>query len=185
MGTHLMPYDRTKLKQWGRSKCEDLVRLHIHFSGEVPGEWMENIEQDNKDTFRRRVRAYLDEQDGKNKITGDVPAPAPDKVDPEVEDSFVTLRIFGDGIHTFKLATDIMGRIAGTDKSLGYRVELICANFNSQFADDGSGHVMGKNAYILSTIKGLVQQLDFTIPDTAEILIGIVASGVESNVGTA
>ena len=176
MGTHLQSFDRKKLKQWGRSKCEDLVRLQVHFEGDIPKEWMRDLEQDDKDTFRRRVRAYLDEKDEKKKLV--------EKHDPQTEDSFITLRIFGDGIHTFNLAMDTMAKIAGSDKSLGHRVELMAANFNAQFAEDGSGHVMGKNAYILSTIKGLVQQLDFQIVDTAGILIGIIAQGVEQNVGT-
>lgn len=182
-GTHLSGYARPKLKQWGRSKCEDLVRLHLHFNGEVPQEWLDHLDQDNKDTFRRRVRAYLDALDTKERkeVTAgeDKPAPA------ETEDAFITFKIFGNGIHTVNLALDTMAKIIGSDKSQGYRLELICANFNSQFAEDGiTGHVAGKNAYILGTIEGLVRQLDFNVPDTSEMLIGIVAKGVEKNVAT-
>lgn len=184
-GTHLQGYDPKKLKGWGRSKCEDLVRLHVHFDGDVPEEWFERLEQDNKDTFRRRVRQYLDEEDDSPKrIKGDSSEEKQTEPQPETEATFITLKIFGNGIHTVNLALDTMKKIAGTDKSLGYLIELICANWNSQFAEDGSGHVMSKNSYILSTIEGLVKQLDLKVPDTSEMLIGIIAKGVEANVAT-
>jgi len=61
---------------------------------------------------------------------------------------------------------------------------MILANFLSQFAEDGTGHVMGKNAFILSSVEGLVKQLDLNVPDTSEMLIGIVAKGIEQNSAT-
>jgi hypothetical protein len=180
--THLQGYDKKKLGKWGRSKCEDLVRLHVHFDGEVPQEWIHHLDNDNKDAFRRRVREYLDALDRKE-VTGDVSTEASGP--PETENTFITFKIFGNAIHTVNLALDTMKKIMGTDKSLGYLFENICANFNSQFAEDGkTGHVMSKNAYILSTIEGLVCQLDLKIPDTSEMLIGIIAKGVEKNVAT-
>ena len=178
-GTHLIGYARPKLKQWGRSKCEDLVRLQVHFEGEIPEEWFVYIEDDNKDTFRRRVRSYLDEKEGKDKkrVGGK-------NQEQEVEDSFITLKLFGNGIHTFNLAIETMKKISGSDKSIGFLVEMICANFNSQFTEDNSGHVLGMNAYIRNTIEGLVKQYDLREKDAAELLIGIVAKGVDNNVAT-
>lgn len=182
-GTHLSGYARPLLKKWGRSKCEDLVRLHVHFKGEIPEQWFQALDEDNKDTFRRRVRAYLDALEDKEKKA--VPERSGEPSDkPETEDTFITFKIFGNAIHTVNMALDTMKKIMGTDKSLGYLLENICANFNSQFAEDNTGHVMGKNAYILGTIEGLIQQLDFKVADTSEMLIGIVAKGVEKNVAT-
>ena len=180
--TYLGGYGREELKSWGRSKCEDLVRLHLHFNGMVPEEWFKHLDEDTKDTFRRRVRAFLDAKDEKEVKELKEKEPTADPA--TVEANFVTIKLYGNAIHTVQLAADTMAKIAGTDKSLGHRIELICANFNSQFTEDGDGHVAGKNTYILSTIEGLIRQLDFAVPDTSERLIGIVAKGVESNVAT-
>jgi hypothetical protein len=184
VGTNLIGYDRKKLKAWGRSKCEDLVRLHVHFNGEVPEEWFQHLDEDNKDSFRRRVRDYMDSIDGP-KPAREISDGNPDeKSKIETEDTFITFKVFGNAIHTVNLALDTMKKIMGTDKSLGYLLENICANFNSQFTEDGTGHVMSKNAYILNTIEGLVRQLDLKIGNTSEMLIGIIAKGVESNVAS-
>jgi hypothetical protein len=181
--TYLGKYPRPKLKGWGRSKCEDLCRLEKHFSGEVPEEWIQHINEDNKDNFRMRVRDFLDVKTAKE--LSERKAVESETGEKAVEDSFLTFKIFGNGIHTVNLALDTMKKIAGTDKSMGYLLELICANFNSQFADDGTtGHVTGKNAYILATIEGLVKQLDLKVKDTSEMLIGIIAKGVEGNVAS-
>lgn len=182
--THLQKYDKAKLKKWGRSKCEDLVRLHVHFNGEVPAEWVRYLDEDGKEAFRRRVRAYFDANDIKNKAVSDGKGPKADEPKPETEDTFITFKVYGNAIHTVNIALDTAKKILGTDKSLGYLLENICANFNSQFTEDGTGHVMGKNAYILATIEGLVKQLDFKVKDTSEMLIGIVAKGVEGNIAT-
>jgi len=180
-GTHLAAYDRPKLKKWGRSKCEDLVRLQVHFEGEIPEEWFGYLEEDNKETFRRRVRAYLDEKDEKDKKKS---KELSEESKPENEDSFITLKFFGNGIHTFNLAVETMKKIVGSDKSIGYLVEMICANFNSQFTDDNTGHVQGMNAYIRNTVEGLVRQYNLGEKDAAELLIGIVAKGVDGNVAS-
>jgi hypothetical protein len=159
------------------------VRLHVHFNGDIPAGWFVSLDEDSKDVFRRRVRAYLDSLDNKEKkqVTDGEDKPSP----VETEDAFITFKIFGNGIHTINLALDTMAKVIGSDKSQGYRLELICANFNSQFAEDGeTGHVMGKNSYILNTIEGLVKQLDLKVPDASEMLIGIVAKGVEQNAAT-
>ena len=182
-GTHLLKYPKIQLKGWGRSKCEDLVRLHVHFDGEVPEEWFGHLDEDNKNTFRRRVREFLDKKSitekGERQERVDK-----GEADVQVEDSFITFKALGNGIHTINLAIETAKKILGTDKSVGYIFEMICANWNAQFAEDGTGHVVGKNSYILGTIEGLVKQLDLKSPETSEMLIGIVARGVDQNVGT-
>lgn len=174
IGTHLSGYDQSWLETLGSSKCEDLVRVHLNNDGTLPKEWKQHVETDDKDSFRRRVRGYLDGKDASNN----------DPNDPKIEDHFITFRIFGNGIHAVNTALETMGKIAGTDKSLGLLLEDICANFCSQFAEDGTGHVAGKNSFILSSVGGLVQQLDFSQPDTSQMLIGIVGQAIEANIAT-
>jgi len=177
-GTYLSAFDRNKLKSWGRAKCEDLVRLVRHFDGEVPPEWMEALEQDSKDVFRQKVKEFFEALDGKDvrerKQLGDE----------HVENEYVTIKLFGNGIHTYRLAIETGQKMVGSDKSDSHVIEMILANFLSQFAEDGTGHVMGKNAFILSSVEGLVKQLDLNVPDTSEMLIGIVAKGIEQNSAT-
>ena len=177
VGTHLGSYPKPKLLQWGSSKCEDLVRLQVHFNGEVPDEWMQSIEEDNKDVFRKRVKDFFDAKD--HKETGE----RKEIGDEHVDNSYVTIKLFGNGIHTYKIAVDTMRKICGSDNE-SHCVAMIMANFLSQFADDGTGHVSGKNAFILSSVEGLVKQLDLKIPDTDSLLIGIIAKAVEHNTAT-
>ena len=185
MGTHLINYDRKKLKDWGRSKCEDLVRIHNHFNGEVPDQCKEYLDSDNKDTFRKRVKAYLDTRSNVEVTERSQLAAVAKEEEIKVEDSFITFKFHGNGIHSVNLALDIMSKTVGSDKSLGYLLELICVNFNSQFGEDGkTGHVMGQNAYIRTTIDGLVKQYNLNEKDAAEMLIGIIAKGIENNVAS-
>lgn len=180
---NLQGYDRKKLQSWGRSKCEDLVRLHVHFEGEVPAEWFGYIGEDNKDTFRRRVRAFFDDKDLKNKKleSGEKKT---EESEPNTEDNFITLRIFGNDINTFNTAMEKLALVLGSDKSVSYRIMMALVDWLAGFNDDQTGRLAGKNAYLLSTIRGLVRQLDFKEPDLSERLIGIVAKGVEGNVAT-
>lgn len=170
IGTNLQSYDRKLIEGIGSSKAEDLTRLHIHFDGKIPEEWIEHARVDDKNAFRRRIRSYLNKKD--------------EVQNPAQEDSFITFRIFGDGIHVVNMALETMARSSGSEKGLGYCLELICANYLSQFAEDNTGHVIGKNSFILATIGNLVQQLDFSQVNTSEMLIGIIAAGIEKNVGT-
>jgi hypothetical protein len=170
IGTNLQFYDRKLIEEMGSSKAEDLTRLHVHFDGTIPQEWVERAKTDDKNAFRRRIRCYLNKKEKAQ--------------NPTQEDHFITFRIFGDAIHTVNMALETMAKSVGSEKGLGYCLELVCANYLSQFADDGTGHVIGKNSYIMSTIQGLVQQLDFSQINTSEMLIGIIAAGIERNIGT-
>jgi hypothetical protein len=185
-GTNLQGYKRDDLKKWGVVKCEGLVRLHVHFEGSVPSEWFVYLDTDNKETFVRRIRYYFDQLDeGEKKAVpekaGEDNKPEPT---PETEDSFITLRIFGNDINTWNRAMECAGLELGSDKSISYRVMAIMADYMAGFTESGKGRVEGNNAYILSTIEGLVKQLDLKVPDTSERLIGIIAKGVEQNVAT-
>jgi hypothetical protein len=173
IGRDLYGCDRQLLESLGRSKCEDLSRLH-RSSGTVSKKWIDLAKEDDKDTFRRRVRDHFNKE---SPTVGQ-------EQGVKTEDHFLKFRIFGDGIHTVNTALETAAKIAGTDKSTGYVLELICANFLSQYTDDGEGHVTGKNSLILSTIQGLVSQLDLSNQETGERLIGIVAAGVNKNTGT-
>jgi hypothetical protein len=184
-GTNLQGYKKEDLKRWGVVKCEGLVRLHVHFEGSVPSEWFTYLDGDNKETFVRRIRGYFDQLDDK------APKPVPDKTeepseqaDPEVEDSFITLRIFGGDIHTWNRAMECSGRELGSDKSISYRVMAILNDYLAGRTEDGKGRAHGDNAFLLGSIEGMVKQINFNEPDVSERLIGIIAKGVEQNVAT-
>jgi hypothetical protein len=176
IGEHLANYPRELLENLGRSKCEDLVRVQRH-CGLIPENWFLHAQEDDKDTFRRRVRSFLTDD------TGDGSKSQP-KPDPKVEDHFISFRIFGDDIITINRTFETMTKLVGSDRGLGFLFVLVCANFLSQFAEDGSGHVMGKNQFILTTIKGFVEQLDFSEAQVVDRLIGTIAAGVDKNRGT-
>lgn len=176
-GISLQGYKREDLKRWGIFKCEDLTRLHVHFEGEVPGEWFNHLDNDNKDTFRRRVRAFLDNKEKKAIESGEQPKP-------ETEDNFITIRIFGNDINIFNTAIEKLKVALGSDKSIGYLIVMALNDWLAGFNEDGTGRVSGKNAFILASIEGLVKQLDLKEPDVSQRLIGIVAQGVENNVAT-
>jgi hypothetical protein len=180
-GINLRGYNRVDLKRWGIVKCEGLTRLHIHFEGSVPSEWFEYLEKDSKETFMRRVRGYFDALDAKEqkKVTG-----KEEKEDPQVEDEFITLRIFGNDINTWNRAMECSGLELGSDKSVSYRVMSIMRDYLAGYTEDGKGRVQGDNAFILASIGNMVKQLNFNDPSVSERLIGIVAKGVEQNVAT-
>jgi hypothetical protein len=161
--------DHELLEDIGRGKCELLAQVKKH-SGDLSQEWLDHAKEDDRDTFKRRVKGFLKGEDMKK---GN-----------QQEDEFISFRIFGDAINTVHAAFDILAKASGSEKSKSLHLELMCANFLSQFSDDGSGHVMGRNAFILSTVSGLVKQLDFSQKDAADRLIGIIARSVEENEGT-
>ncbi len=167
IGTNLQRYDHKQLEKMGSSKAEDLVRIHIHHDGEVPKEWMKKAETLDKDTFRRAVRNYLDEKDEDKK-----------KQDPRVEDHFITFRIFGDGIDIVNQAFETIAKDAGSDKSLGALLILMCGNYLAGVTG------IGRNSFLLSMIANFIQQLDFAEANTSERLIGTVAAAVDKNTGT-
>jgi hypothetical protein len=180
--TNLQGYERKKLKEWGIAKCEGLTRLHIHFEGSVPAEWFEYLEKDGKETFLRRIREYFDSLDD-TKETKEI-VENKEKPSPETEDNFITIRIFGNDINTFNVAMERSGLELGSDKSISYRIMMVLNDYLAGFTEDGKGRVQGKNSYILTSIEGLVKQLDFKETDLSERLIGIVARGVEQNAAT-
>lgn len=162
---HLGGYPKTLLEDIGVSKCQDLVRVKVH-SGELGDDWFDQAKEDDKDTFRRRVRAFISTGHKSSR-------------DPKEEDHFITFRLFGDMIIVVNKALEIVGRIIGSDKSMAYRLEMIAANFLSQFDEDEQGHVMGKNSLILLTIQGLLKQLDFDEKECGSRLCGLIATAAD------
>jgi hypothetical protein len=169
---HLGKYESKKLESAGRSKCEDLVRIK-KTEGDVPVLWWAHAEQDDKETFRRRVRDYMEKKTGKKGKSAN----------PHEEDSLMTFRLFGDSITVVKKAFDILKLMTGSDKNAGDLLTLMCAEFLSQF-DEERGRVTGQNAFLLSSIQGLVRQINFAEDKAADRLIGIIAAAVEGNTGT-
>jgi hypothetical protein len=181
-GINLQGYKRELLKKWGVVKCEGLVRLHTHFEGQVPSEWFQALDNDNKETFVRRIRAYfesLEEKDRKQVKPKD--GEPTEDTEPETEDSFITLRIFGNDIHTWNRAMECAGQELGSDKSISYRVMMILNDYLAGFTEDGKGRSHGENSFLLSSIANLVKQLNFNVPNTSEMLIGLIAKAVEEN----
>lgn len=173
---HLLPlFPQHQLEEFGRSKCEDLVRIKKH-CGVVPANWSVHAAEDDKDTFRRRVRAFL--SDACQEPGGLA------QIDPKIEEQFISVRLFGDQIITVRRGLDVMGEMIGSDKSIGYRVELAFAYFLSGFNEDGVGHVEGKNGLLFLIIQGAIQQLDFNQIKCLDRLVGVVGAAVEKNSGT-
>lgn len=173
---NLLPvFPQLQLETWGRSKCEDMVRIKKH-CGVVSANWSVHASEDDKDTFRRRVRAYLNDECP----DGDKPA----TIDPRIEDQFISVRLFGDQIITVRRGLDVMGKMIGSDKSIGHRVELAFAYFLSGFDEDGAGHVEGQNGLLMNIVQGCIKQMDFNQGNCSARLIGTVAAAVEKNSGT-
>lgn len=170
---HLKGYPPKLLEEIGRSKCEGLVRIQRTL-GKIPQEWFDTAVKVNKDVFRRQVREFMEEK------TGSIEKPR----DPQEEDHLMTFRLFGDSITVVKKAMDIIARMTGSEKNMGDRLTLLCANFLSQFNEDGSGNVVGQNSFLFETIKGLVKQINFLEDKAADRLIAIIASAVEENTAT-
>lgn len=164
IGSHLAEYPRALLESLGRTKCAQLIKVKKH-CGTIPENWWLHAKKDDRDSFKRRVKSYL---------SGDG-APKP----PEQEDHFITFRIFGDAIIVVNKGLEIMGRILGSYKSTGDRLEKLFLNFLSQFEEDGTGHVVGENAFILSTVSGLIKQLDWAEKGLGDRLVGTIAAAAE------
>jgi hypothetical protein len=173
---HLLPlFPQKQLEDLGRSKCEDLVRIKKH-CGLVPANWSIHAAEDDKETFRRRVRAFLNDdgqEDGKVA-----------RIDPRIEDHFISIRFFGDQIITFRRGIDVIGQIIGSEKSIGHRVELAFAYFLSGINEDEVGHISGQNGLLMTIIQGCIEQLDFNQPKCSDRLIGTVAAAIQKNSGT-
>jgi len=159
------------LSSVGRKKAELLLKIQKKsgaFTCLAIQPWIDFAIKDDYKTFYNKVKLYMKKEDSK-------------KTGKDAESIFRTFRFYGDQIITVELALDIMSKILGSDKSKSDALVMILANFLSQYSEDESGHVTGRNSYILTTIQGLIEQLDFTQPDTADLLIGVVGAGVENS----
>jgi len=167
IGTHLASYDQKLLEDIGRTKCTQLVRLHIHYSGSVPDEWIEKARSTDTIKFAKMVRSHLEERSGKKKETA-------------IKDEMMTFRIFGDGIHIVHSAFERLAQELGSEKSMGYRLEMLCADYLSGATDDGSPRITDNNSFILRIIRNLIERLDFTQDGISDRLIGTVAHAIEA-----
>lgn len=162
IGSELMMLPLPELEKLGSSKCQDLCRIKRHSGGVIPESWMLHAGHDDKETFRRRVRSYIS---GRS-----LP-------DPTVEDTFMTFRFFGDDITIINKALHIAALEAGSDKSTGYLMKLICADYLSGHNEEGS-RLQDQDGMNLLIIARCISNLSFR-GDCADRLIGTVAAGVE------
>jgi hypothetical protein len=133
------------LEDLGFHKCAALVRIKKHF-GTVPENYILHAQNEDKETFIRRVRAELsDSCDGH---------------EPKEEIQFQTFKFYGDGIFEVNEAIRSMQTIVGSDKSVSDCLRLICVDFLSGSTEDGRGVVQGRNGYIRMMIGRLLDQLD-------------------------
>jgi hypothetical protein len=161
-GHELMSYPVEKLEELGSSKCEDLCRVRRHSGGLIPENWFLHAGADDKDTFRRRVRAY---------VTGH------ELARPEVEDQFRTFRFFGDDIQILNRALHIASLETGSDKSDSYNLIMILKDYLSGHNERGA-RLQDQDGMLLLLIASCTESLSFK-GDCADRLIGTVASAVE------
>ena len=173
---HLLPHiPQKQLEEYGRSKCEDLVRIQKH-CGVVPANWGIHAKEDDKETFHRRVRVFLNDN-----CHDDGPS---SKIDPRIEDQFMSFRLLGDMIIVVRKALDIIGQMIGSEKSMAQRLELLCAYFLSGFSEEGEGHVRGRNGLLFIIIQGCIEQFDLNEGKCGDRVVGIVAASIRNNSGT-
>jgi len=169
--------DQKILEEIGRRKCAYLARLRIHLNGELPGEWIEKARSMDSSAFMQEVRNII----GADK---DKPSAAITTLEDAAEkrsgaDYMFQCRIFGNDIHVVKTAFERLAQIAGSEKSYGYLLSLLCADFLSGYTEDGEGNVQRQNAFILRIISSLLDQLDYEESDIADRLLGLIAAKIE------
>ena len=163
-GSELMYLPLEQLEVLGSSKCEDLCRIKRHAGGQIPENWFLHAQCDDKDTFRRRVR---------EQVSGRALPEAP-----QVEDSFLHFRIFGDDIQIIDRALHVAGLEAGSDKSSGYLLKLICADYLSGHNETGA-RLQDQDGINLIIIARCIENLSFRNGTCADRLISTVAAAVE------
>lgn len=170
IGTQLQSLDIKTLEEIGRSKCGQLARIAAHNNGAVPQEWIEKALTQTSAEFKKSVKEYFGK---KEQIQSEEDSGAAKE---SIKDQFITFRIFGDDIHIVHTAFERLAQLAGSEKSMGHRLGLLCADFLSEFDEDGVGRLQGKNAYILRIISRLLDQLDLSDEDVVNKIFGMLAA---------
>lgn len=166
---------RELLESLGRSKCEDMVRIQRQ-CGLVPEKWILHAKQDSKRVFRRRVRDFVATFHKPQKTNGQPESSHPAEREPEVEDEILKFRIFGNGILIVRRALDTARMMLGTDKSMGYLLENICADFCAGvYSPD---EPMIGNGFRLMIIQHALESMEWN-EETANRLISMIAATLE------
>ena len=161
---NLNHYDHELLEDIGVFNCRELCKVQKRF-GMVPETLLLDAKCDDQETFKAKV---------KSAVGGDCDA----KRDPREEVLFVTLSFVGDQIYDFNEAVRIAQMEAGTDK----QTEAVCVlarDFLSGYRDDGKGRVQGRNAFLVSLIGRLHEQIDVSQEGIYDKLITQLATWVE------
>jgi len=169
--------DQKILEEIGRRKCAYLARLRIHLNGELPGEWIEKARSMDSSAFMQEVRNIIGADKAKPSAAITTLEDAAEKC--SGADYMFQCRIFGNDIHVVKTAFERLAQIAGSEKSYGYLLSLLCADFLSGYTEDGEGNIQHQNAFILRIISSLLDQLDYEENDIADRLLGLIAAKIE------
>jgi len=62
---------------------------------------------------------------------------------------------------------------------MGYLLNLLCADYNSGFLEDGTGRCEGMNSFCLRMVGNFIEQMDMGKPNIVHRLIGTIQSAVE------
>jgi len=171
--------DQEILEEIGRRKCAQLARLKVHLNGELPNEWIEKARSMDSSAFTAEVRKVIGADKSKPSATITTLDDAADKC--SGADYMFQCRIFGNDIHVVKMAFERLAQIAGSEKSYGYLLSLLCADFLSGYTEDGEGNIQHQNAFILRIISSLLEQLDYEEQDIADRLLGLIAAKIEKH----
>jgi hypothetical protein len=162
-GTLLRPYPVNLLESLGISKCQDLVRIHVHCGGVIPNNFFAWAQEESRDDFRHRVRCYV----GKA-----LPAA------PAEEDMMETFKIWKSAIPIFNKAFKIAGMEAGTDKSKSHLLILILADYLAGHNEDGPR--VTENQFHMDMIAYHIENLN---PDKDSSCIDRILSIIRNSFG--